>query len=140
MNTDSTKSIYQEIATTINDLIPEKWSKVFLYVEGWEDFSTEYFYYYPEDGGAPLLSYNIPDQFGLDNEEFEDRESELAELVLSLQDVFKEQGQEPWTNLTFILNSDGKFNVEYGYEDLREVNMVEQRDSWKAKYGIETTN
>jgi hypothetical protein len=132
------KETFEQIAEGLNDLIPEEWSKVFLYVEGWEDFCTEYFYYYPADGRAPVLSHHIPNHFDLDEEEFEDRESELAEQVLSLQDVFKEQELEPWTSLTFILECNGQFHVEYGYEDLRDVDMVEQREAWKTRYGIES--
>ncbi|MCM3087670.1 antitoxin YezG family protein [Bhargavaea ginsengi] len=132
------KEIFQEAAQVINDLIPEEWNKVYLYVEGWEDFSTEYFYYDPADGRAPVLSHQIPTLFDLDEEEFEDREFELAERILDLQDAFKELGQEPWTSLTFILECNGQFHVEYGYENLRDVEMVEQREAWKAKYGIES--
>ncbi|SEJ53374.1 Protein of unknown function, DUF600 [Bhargavaea ginsengi] len=132
------KEIFQEIVHGLHDLIPEEWSKVFLYVEGWEDFSTAYFYYDPADGRAPVLSHHIPNHFDLDEEEFGDRESELAEQVLSLQNVFKDQGLQPWTSLTFILECNGQFHVEYEYEDLRDVDMVEQHEAWKARYGIES--
>jgi uncharacterized protein (TIGR01741 family) len=134
---DRIANIYQEIAETLNDLIPEKWEKVHLYAEGWEGYSTEYFYYKPATGEMAVLSYDIPKRFGLDEEDFENREDKLRKLALTLQQIFLEQGQEPWSNLTFILEHSGKFHIEYGYEDMSEIDPGEQREAWKAKYGIE---
>ena len=130
-------NIYQEIAATLNDLIPEEWAKVHLYAEGWEGYSTEYFYYEPTSGETPVLSFEIPERFGLDEEDFEDREDQLRKLALSLQQMFIEQGQDPWSNMTFVLEPSGKFYIEYGYEDMSEVDPGKQREAWKAKYGIE---
>ena len=140
MNIEGANQIYQEIAGIINDLIPEEWDKVYLYAEGWKGYSTEYFYYYPASGGEPILSYSIPERFGLDEEKFEDEEDKLRKLALSLQQIFLEQGQEQWSNMTFILESNGKFHTDFDYVDLTEADPGEQREAWKAKYGIETTN
>ncbi|WP_336511071.1 immunity protein YezG family protein [Bhargavaea massiliensis] len=134
---DRIANFYQEIAETLNDLIPEKWVNVHLYAEGWEGYSTEYFYYKPATGETPVLSYDIPERFTLDEEDFEDKEDKLRKLALSLQQMFIEQGQEPWSNMTFILERNGKFHIEYGYEGMSEVDPGEQREAWKAKYGIE---
>jgi len=134
---DRIANIYQEIASTLNDLIPEEWAKVHLYAEGWEGYSTEYFYYKPATGETPVLSYHIPERFGLDEADFEDREDQLRKLALSLQRIINEQGQEMWSNMTFILEPNGKFHIDYGYEDMSEVDPGEQREAWKAKYGIE---
>ncbi|MCW1928114.1 antitoxin YezG family protein [Bhargavaea beijingensis] len=108
-----------------------------LYVEGWEGYSTAYFYYYPESSEKPILSYTIPERFAIDKMEYHQQERKIRRTALSIQKAFESDGQEPWTNLTFILNRDGTFHVDYGYEDLTEADPGEQREAWKAKYGIE---
>ncbi len=53
--------------------------------------------------------------------------------------MFKNQKQEKWTSLTFILENTGEFNIEYNYEDISEQDSYEQRIIWKYKHlGIET--
>jgi len=42
--------------------------------------------------------------------------------------------QEPWTNITFILESNGKFKIDYDYTDLSEASPREQHIIWKYKY------
>ncbi|MCM3087669.1 antitoxin YezG family protein [Bhargavaea ginsengi] len=132
-----TEEIYQALANQLNDLIPEQWEKVFLYVEDWNDSSTAYFFYYPAEGTGPVLSHDTPERFDMDPDDFEIKEYELGETGLSLQRGFREDGQEPWTSFTFILEQNGQFKVDFGYEDLSEVDPGEQREAWKARYGIE---
>ncbi|KZE37502.1 hypothetical protein AV656_13145 [Bhargavaea cecembensis] len=131
------KEIYQEIAELIDETIPEEWKNVKLYVEGWKGYSTAYFYYYPESSEKPILSYSIPERFAIDKMEFHQQERKIRRTALSLQKAFESDGQEPWTNFTFILNRNGTFHVDYGYEDLTEADPGEQREAWKAKYGID---
>ena len=130
------EEIYQALANQLNDLIPEQWEKVFLYVEDWDDSSTAYFFHYPPEGTGPVLSHDIPERFDMDPDDSEMKEYKLGETGLSLQRVFREEGKEPWTSFTFILEESGQFKVDYGYEDLSEVDPREQRDAWKARYGI----
>lgn len=131
------EEIYQALANQLNDLIPEQWETVFLYVEDWNDSSTAYFFYYSAEGTGPVLSHDIPERFDMDPDDFEMKEYELGETGLSLQRVFREGRQEPWTSFTFILEQNGHFKVGYSYEDLTEVDPGEQREAWKATYGIE---
>jgi hypothetical protein len=41
---------------------------------------------------------------------------------------------EPWTNLTVHLNHSGKFKVHFNYDDLSNVNPLEQKTIWAYKY------
>ncbi|MDG4850796.1 immunity protein YezG family protein [Peribacillus frigoritolerans] len=51
-----------------------------------------------------------------------------------MREEFKEQEQELWTNLTFILDNTGKMKINYGYEDISELSPVEKQDKWEAEY------
>lgn len=44
---------------------------------------------------------------------------------------FKYQKQEQWTNLTFELASNGKFNIEYDYRGLENEDSYEQQIIWE---------
>ncbi|MCA0172891.1 immunity protein YezG family protein, partial [Bacillus sp. RAR_GA_16] len=44
---------------------------------------------------------------------------------------FKNQKQQPWTNLTLELTSNGKFNIEYDYEDLSNEDSYKQQVIWE---------
>ncbi|MBC2176053.1 DUF600 family protein [Listeria booriae] len=44
--------------------------------------------------------------------------SNLSDLLRKLWNEFIVNKQEPWKSLDFTLNSKGKFNIQYSYEDL----------------------
>ncbi|MBC2148862.1 DUF600 family protein [Listeria booriae] len=46
--------------------------------------------------------------------------SNLSDLLRNLWDEFIVNKQEPWKSLNFTLNSEGKFNIQYSYEDLEK--------------------
>ncbi|MGZ0086031.1 immunity protein YezG family protein [Caldibacillus thermoamylovorans] len=49
-----------------------------------------------------------------------------------LREEFKEQ--EPWTNLTYILDNTGRMKIHYGYDDLSEMSPVEKQEKWENEY------
>ncbi|WP_213421786.1 immunity protein YezG family protein [Bhargavaea massiliensis] len=127
---------YEEIAHQINCMIPEEWTTVKLYAESWPGYSTVYFYYDPVSNTQPILNLDIPDLFSVDPDDTILQKRQLRRTVLALQQLFSEQEMETWTNFTLILNHDGAFQAEYGYEDLTELDPGEKREAWKVKYGI----
>jgi len=56
------------------------------------------------------------------------------ECFRELLDVFIENKQEIWTSLTLHLGHDGKFEIDYGYEDILTVDPYEQQVIWEYKY------
>ncbi|KZE37503.1 hypothetical protein AV656_13150 [Bhargavaea cecembensis] len=136
MTTEQIDKCYEEIAQQIIEMIPEEWSTVKLYAESWPGYSTVYFYYDPAGNTLPILNLDIPDLFSVDPDDFILQKRQLRRTVLALQQLFSEQDMETWTNFTLILNHDGTFKAEYGYEDLTELDPGEKREAWKVKYGI----
>jgi hypothetical protein len=102
--------IYEKIADNLNQTIPEEWDKVYMYGEVNEHMQKAFFYYYPSNS------------------------DKLLEIMEELWNEFKNNGQEPWTNFTFVLESNGKFKIDYDYTDLSEASPREQRWIWKYKY------
>lgn len=134
METYNMEHIYQRIANILVDMIPEKWKKILLYAEFREGYKKIFFYYYPMDREEPVYSLDIPDLFNVDVNEFDGLENELYSCFSNLRKEFKEQEQEPWTNLTYILDNTGRMRINYGYDDLSEMSPVEKQEKWENEY------
>jgi len=134
METNKMEQLYQEIANILVNIVPEEWKKILLYAEYREGYKKVYFYYFPETGDKPIYSLDIVDLFTIDEDELEELEDELYKCFSRLWEEFKEQEQERWTNLTFILENTGKMKINYGYENLSEISPVEKQDKWEAEY------
>jgi uncharacterized protein (TIGR01741 family) len=133
LETQVIESIYQEIANKVNVMIPEQWDKLFLYTQV-DEPSTVYFYYYPIEQETPVYYLEIPKRFEVERREVNDRVFSILDLFRILQEEFRKNKQELWTNLTFILESTGKFKIDYSYEDLSKVDFYEQHIIWRYKY------
>lgn len=119
MNNKKINEIYEDIAYEVNSIIPDEWDKVYIYAEESEGAETAWIYYIPVDKSSPV---NIqPSQ-------------EIFNCFERLWHEFKNNNQEVWTNLTFVLDSTGKFKIDFGYEDLSEADTYEIRVIWKYKY------
>lgn len=51
---------------------------------------------------------------------------QLLDNFAELWNEFKNNGQEQWTNLTFILENNGKFKIDYDYTDLSDASPRKQ--------------
>ncbi|MBC6300817.1 immunity protein YezG family protein [Listeria booriae] len=120
VDTTRMEELYQEIATEINMIIPEQWSEVLLYSEVEEHSDATFFYYYPVDKTTPIYSLDIEDIEGVDIEEVDNGLSNLSDLLRKLWNEFIVNKQQPWKSLNFTLNSNGKFNIQYSYDDVEK--------------------
>ncbi|MBH0156672.1 DUF600 family protein [Fictibacillus sp. 5RED26] len=125
---------YQQIANTLLNIIQEDWKQVLLYAEIREGYKKVYFYYYPEYGGSPIYSLDIVEIYNMVESEYDRLENELYQNISRLHEEFLEQGQEKWTNLTYILENTGKMNINYGYDDLSQLSPVEKQEKWESEY------
>lgn len=126
--------IYNKIANTLNEMIPELWKKIYMYGEVVDGAKEAYFYYYPEGENQPIYSQDIPKLFNISKTEYYNVLLELVDNITELWEEFKNNDLEPWTNLTFILENTGEFNIDYDYTDLSETDPIEQHTVWEYKY------
>lgn len=134
METKKMEQTYQQIANTLVNIVPEAWNKIFLYAEYRDEYKKVFFYYYPESGVKPVYSLDITDLFSINEDEFDELENKLYQCFSELWEEFKEQEQELWTNLTFILDNTGKMKINYGYEDISQLSPVDKQEKWEAEY------
>lgn len=136
MDMEQIELIYQKIATKVVGIIPVNWNRVYLYSEVLDDSTEVYFYFNPKDTDDLIYSHNIPDVYHVDEGIYEKLLYEIFDLFRELQNEFKKNGQELWTNLTLILERTGKFKINYDYEDiLNSVFTPSQRNTiWEYKF------
>ncbi|VBB09908.1 Hypothetical protein LUCI_5206 [Lucifera butyrica] len=134
METKGMEQLYPTIASALVDIIPEDWDKVLLYAEFGDGYRQVLFYYYPKGSNNPIYSLDITDKFNINQKQYDERETRLYNCFSKLREEFKRQGQEPWTNLTFILDSTGKMKIDYNYDKVSQVCPVEKQGKWEAKY------
>lgn len=120
-NMDATKfdTLYSKIARIITKMIPEKWSKVYLFCAKEEDTQQSFFYYYPTTNDKPVYSLDIPEMFEMNDDQYEDLKDQLFDYLENLWMAFKQNGNEPWTTFTMNFDDSGHFQSEYGYEELK---------------------
>ena len=125
---------YQEIVNVLVEIIPEDWSEIYLYAEYGEGYKKVFFYYYPTANEKPIYSLDIPHDFKVDVENHNIMRRKLYDLFEVLWMEFKEQDQEQWTLLTFILDNTGEMKIDYSYEDIADLSPTDKQDEWEAKY------
>ncbi|GIN95556.1 hypothetical protein J6TS1_14260 [Siminovitchia terrae] len=134
MNEEQLDRLYQQIAEVVVETIPEEWSKVYLYGEVVEGSQTAYFYYYPEGNNKPIYSHEITELFTVSEFEYTEKWHRLIDFIQELWRAFKDNGQEPWTNLTMAFDKIGKFNIDFNYDDLSNIDPHERKTIWKYKH------
>lgn len=134
METEKMVELYQNIANTVNEIIPEEWVKVFIYAEVLEDVSKVTFHYITKSGDNPINMLEIPELFDLDENEIDELRYKLNDYFEELWSEFHNNNQEPWTNLTMYLDNTGDFKIDYSYEDLSDADDYERSIIWEHKY------
>lgn len=136
------KRIYTEIQRQLFYMIPEKWSKVYLYssiIERSNNIQTGelYFYYIPKGvlRKNPVNVYEIPAKFSIGENEYLRLVDQLYAEIKRLQRVTNLLGEEKWNSIVISI-ADFKFDVEYKFEDLINFNFssYEKHIIFRYKY------
>src|SRR5690625_1416623 len=138
------KSIYQEIAETVNKMIPEEWEKFYFYAQISDTGGGTYFFYNtPNNLNDFQYSVEIPYNFTVNRNVFDEYNNNLFDLADKMREVFKKHEQELWYSFTMSLERSGKFNIHFDYTDWfkTDYDFNEQLDIWEYKYlGKEPTD
>ncbi|MEF2094273.1 immunity protein YezG family protein [Bacillus sp. CFBP9009] len=94
MNESKLNEYYQKIAQTVNEMIPEEWSKVILYGEVTEGTGTAFFFYQSNITDKLIYSHDIPELHCISRIEYRDTWRRLIKVLKELSDEFKNNNQE----------------------------------------------
>jgi len=113
------EAYYPTIGQAFYDVLPD-FSDAWLTIEITEDvWGAEAFY----KDGTDTVKYLSE---GLE---------EAERLFKDMRKTFKETGNDPFTQATFFLKENGKFSIDFGYEDVSDFGLTdERRDAWIKKY------
>ena len=140
--TQEMKKIYNKIQMQVYNMIPEKWSEIYVYsaiIEHVKSMTTGemFFYYYPKSviKNKVVNLYEIPTLFKLDETEYDTLINRLYLYMQELREACIRSMQPVWTNVTIAIKS-GQFSIEYNYDDLNTSNLseFERHVLWKYKY------
>ncbi|MGP4079139.1 immunity protein YezG family protein [Pseudalkalibacillus sp. R45] len=133
METKEMEKLYQSIGSTVIELIPEQWEKVYIYGQVEEDNGQVFFYYLPIGESEYIYSLDIEDHFDIDDEYFNLKNYELLQQFQLLRKEFERNNQELWSGVTFIIDHNGNFKINYDYDD-SERGAYENKVIWEYRY------
>lgn len=135
---------FKEIQTKLFQMIPEKWSKIYLYasiVEGINNLETGelYFYYEPKS----ILKkdfvnvYEVPSKFNINEDAYFKKADELYKIIkkLRIETMEANETDDVWSNVTISIEN-FKFKVEFKYDDLNnsEYSSYDRHIIWRYNY------
>lgn len=118
METKKMSEIYGIIANKVDDMIPDEWEKIYLYGEVLEDSREVYFYFESTTSKELVYGHDIPSHYNVDKRIYRKLLKELSSCIVDLYNEYKENSENVWTSLTFILDNTGNVKINYNYDDV----------------------
>ncbi|AIQ11342.1 immunity protein YezG family protein [Paenibacillus durus] len=114
--------LYKKIANKINSMIPIDWIELYYLGEVEKGkMSWSSVFYFVESGSTYFIkSHEIPTKYGVSQQIYDELLSELDELLLNLYNCFQQNDQQLWEQVSLMLSSDGKFNIDFLYDIMNE--------------------
>ena len=120
---------YEEIANKLDEMSPVEWTKIAMLAEDLGTSCAAGVYFFTKDNKI-YYNHNIPEDFNVSEEIYNEILHELWNINRSLREEFVKAGVDPWESMTFILNADWSFNIDYSYETNIEIGKFERRVIW----------
>ncbi|SEP34449.1 antitoxin YezG family protein [Paenibacillus sp. OK076] len=111
--------LYPMKAEHILSMIPsDNWNEIYLYAEILDGSREVYFYFNTSENEEFIYSHDIPEKYRLSEKTYDSLLLELQTKFKKLRQIFIDNDQEAWTNLTLTLKHPGKLKIHYDYEDV----------------------
>ena len=120
---------YGEIANKLDEMIPVEWTKIAMLAEDLGTSCAAGVYFFTKDNKI-YYNHNIPEDFNVDEEVYRKILDELLEINGRLREEFINFGIQPWKLLSFILNEDWSFKLNYEYEIDEDIDYMERKIIW----------
>lgn len=120
-------TMFQDVYDIVNAYAPINYNRLVIYLEYGEASYT--FAFYAKVGEKYEKCY---DWTGFDEKTAWEVFSRIDSIVSPIR---KENGGQLWTNMTIVVEADGKFHSDFDYTDLIECAYLYKKE-WKKKYLI----
>ncbi|KHL93906.1 hypothetical protein QW71_21000 [Paenibacillus sp. IHB B 3415] len=124
------EELFQLIGNKLVGIIPDEWDEIHLYAEILPGSIIIYFYFESATKNELIYSHNIPEIYGVDERIYDRLHGELRDYFVELNKESRSTLDQPWTNLTMYLDQSGKFNIDYGYDEVL-FSPAQQFTIWK---------
>lgn len=114
--------LYNELAQKIVSMIPVDWSNIYYLgeVENNQMSWSSVFYFKETSSNKFIKSHSIPETYKVSEQIYDELLAKLNSTLLSVYRCFGENNQPLWDQLTLSLNSDGKFNIDFLYDKIKD--------------------
>ena len=120
---------YEEIANKLDEMSPVEWTKIAMLAEDLGTSCAAGVYFFTKNNKV-YYNHNIPEDFNVDEEVYRKILDELLEINGRLREEFINFGIQPWKLLSFILNEDWSFKLNYEYEIDEDIDYMERKIIW----------
>lgn len=117
--------MYNKIANLLVTVLPDEWKNVAMYAHVKEDM-YEIFFFVKKDGNY-YNCFKLEKEFGIS------RKSIMACFDKIYEIILPDYMEKKWYCATVELSNDGKFVMEYCYDDHSE-DEEQFKTIWKSKY------
>ena len=119
---DALQALYSEAADEITAALPPDWTNVYVHVELDEQTQAVAAFYRGRKMTAPTY-VDLPDPVFV-----------TFQKMRSV--AIKNDPKGAWTTASFVVDHDGKFTIEYGYEPIPIESELARRRAWRDKLGL----
>jgi uncharacterized protein (TIGR01741 family) len=113
------EQLYPLIAEHVIGMIPDdRWNEIYLYAEILDGSREVFFYFNTSENEDFIYSHDIPEKYSVSEKTYDNLLLELQTKFKGLRQIFIDNDQEAWTNLTLTLKYPGKLKIHYDYEDI----------------------
>lgn len=124
---------YIKYAQLLNEIVPIKWRRTCLCAEVSKESIATYFYFMDQDGKYHQGG-TICNDYSVDKSKYQKFLSDLVAEIRKMNRDYLANQQEKWSVMTFCINSDGEFNIDFDYINLNNSDSRKRRKQWKEKY------
>ncbi len=117
--------IYQVIFDEISKFLPNAWENLVVYLEHGEDSYSYSFYV--------KVNNKYKKCFDLEYVSEDEMFKSFARIEKSVDKERKKLGSDKWSNMTMVVNSNGKMNTSFDYTDLSK-GTYKYKKEWQKKY------
>ena len=139
--TPEIEKIQNEIGINLMNVVPVPWNKICFRAICNSNYSDIFYFF--EESETRVISSNNNEKLRFKNEWYKtnlrETKSNLMDLPIQLYKEYEKinSSDKMWSALTYILYSNGSFNIDFEYES--DEHSVLNRRQWCLKYFGETS-
>lgn len=130
MNHVKSESYYQELASKLNEIVPVDWDVIKLRSEV-EEGAVELIYWFQDSTSKEYVqNFDLVSKYGVNRKIEKITFMELTDIVKKIHSAIVDEGNDPFTVVSFTIDNSGKYKINYEYTDLSESTVLERRELW----------